>query len=85
MYYYSSHKGRQKRMRIEAPTRDAIAGVLGDLRDVIANGQFVRTPDANDCRFCDYAAACGGEVNRQAKEKLPESRLAAYGRLTAHV
>ena len=37
----------------------AIAAVLGDLRDVIIKGQFVRTPDEDNCQYCDYAAACG--------------------------
>jgi ATP-dependent helicase/nuclease subunit B len=85
VYYFSSHKGRQERVRIPAPTPATIAKVLADLRAVIINGQFIRTPDQNDCRFCDYAAACGGNVNRQAEEKLPDSKLEAYGRLTAHV
>jgi len=85
VYYFSSHKGRKERVRIPAPTAAAIAKVLADLRTVIVNGQFIRTPDKDDCRFCDYAAACGGNVNQQAEEKLPDSKLEAYGRLTAHV
>ena len=84
VYYFSSHKGRQERVIIPAPTPAAIREVLGDLRDVIIKGHFIRTPDEDDCTFCDYAAVCSGDVNRQAAEKLPDSRLTAYGRLTAH-
>ena len=65
-------------MTIPAPSKAAIAAVLGDLRDLIINGQFIRTPDEGNCRFCDYVAACGGEANRQAAEKLPDSKLGAY-------
>ena len=60
VYYFSSHKGRQERVRIPAPAQASIAAVLGDLRDVILTGQFIRTPDEDNCRFCDYVAACGG-------------------------
>jgi len=85
VYYFSSRKGRQERMRIEAPTRALIAQVLGDLRDLIIKGQFVRTPDQDNCKYCDYAAACGGHVNEQANAKLQASRLDVYRRLAAHV
>ena len=85
VYYFSSHKGRQERVTIPAPAKAAIAAVLGDLRDLIIKGQFIRTPDEGNCRFCDYVAACGGEANRQAGEKLPDSKLEAYRRLAAHV
>jgi ATP-dependent helicase/nuclease subunit B len=85
VYYFSSRKGRQERVRIKAPTRAVIAQVLGDLRDLIIKGQFVRTPDQDNCRYCDYAAACGGNVNKQADAKLQDSRLDVYRRLAAHV
>ncbi len=85
VYYFSSRKGRQERVTIPAPAKAAIAAVLADLRDLIINGQFIRTPDEDDCTFCDYIAACGGKVNRQAAEKLPDSKLGAYRRLAAHV
>jgi ATP-dependent helicase/nuclease subunit B len=85
VYYFSSHKGRQERVRISAPARADIAAVLGDLRDVIVNGQFIRTPDEGNCRFCDYIAACGGEANRQAEEKQSDSKLNAYRKLAANV
>jgi ATP-dependent helicase/nuclease subunit B len=85
VYYFSSHKGRQERVPISAPTKAAIAEVLGDLRDLIIKGQFLRTPEEGNCRFCDYVAACGGETNRQAREKLPDSKVDAFRRLADHV
>jgi hypothetical protein len=72
-------------VRIPTPASAAIAAVLGDLRDLIVKGAFIRTPEQDNCRFCDYAAACGGVVNQQAEDKLPGSRLAANRRLAAHV
>jgi RecB family exonuclease len=85
VYYFSSHKGRQERVPISAPTKAAVAEVLGDLRDLIIKGQFIRTPEEGNCRFCDYVAACGGETNRQAREKLPDSKVDAFRRLADHV
>lgn len=84
VYYFSSHKGRRERVRIPAPTQASIAAVLGDLRDVIVTGQFIRTPDEGNCRYCDYAAVCGGNVNLQAETKAADTRFQAFGRLTAH-
>jgi len=84
VYYFSAHKGRQERVRIAAPARASIAAVLGDLRDVIATGQFTRTPDEGNCRYCDYVAACGGAMNEQAKRKGGDPRFPAFGRLAAH-
>jgi ATP-dependent helicase/nuclease subunit B len=84
-YYFSSHKGRRERVRIPAPESAAIAKVLGDIRELIVQGGFVHTPKKEDCRFCDYTAVCGEDVHTQAKAKLQDSRLTAYGRLAAHV
>jgi RecB family exonuclease len=85
VYYFSSRRGSQERVRIPAPTQKAIAAVLADLRDLIIRGEFIRTPDEDDCRYCDYVAACGGAVNRQAAQKGQDSNLAAYRRLREHV
>ena len=48
--------------------------MLGDLRDVITSGQFIRTADEDDCRYCDYVAACGGRANAQAEDKLADAK-----------
>jgi hypothetical protein len=84
VYYFSSHKGRQERVTIPTPAKAAIAALLGDLRDSIIKGQFVRTSDQNDCKFCNYVAACGGDVNRQAAGKVSDPKLEAYRRLVTH-
>jgi RecB family exonuclease len=85
VYYFSSHKGRQERVSFATPATATIVTVLGDLRDLIVKGEFIRTPNANDCKFCDYVVVCGGDVNSQAGQKLPDSKLGAYRRLAAHV
>ena len=84
-YYFSSRKGRLEHVRIPAPGCPAIAAMLADLREVILEGEFVRTPDESNCRYCDYAAACSANSNQQAKAKLSDPTLQAYQRLGAHV
>ena len=81
VYYFSSRKGRRERVRISAPSQAAIAGVLGDLRDLILAGSFVHSAKKEDCKFCDYIAACDQSLEDRAEGKLEHSHLAVYGRL----
>jgi len=55
--------------------------VLTDLREVIAQGLFVHTPDPEDCKFCDYGAACGANPHERAKAKLDDPALLPFLRL----
>ena len=73
------------RVRIEAPEQNVIARVLADLREVILSGSFVHTASKDDCRFCDYSAACDQSLEGRVEDKLGDSKLLAYGRLIAHV
>jgi ATP-dependent helicase/nuclease subunit B len=84
LYYFSSRKGRQERVRIPAPPAADTRQVLADLRQVIVDGTFTHTTDEEDCHFCDYQAACGAQVHEQAGTKLQDKKLIAYGRLAAH-
>ena len=72
-------------MQIPAPTRAQTAAVLADLRELIAQGAFVHAPDADACKWCDFADACDSQVQDQASGKLADPKLKAYGRLAAHV
>ncbi len=84
-YYFPSAKGWQKRVHIAAPSRAATAGVLSDLRDVIASGIFIHSQDRDsDCKFCDFGRACGKDAHERAKEKAGESVLGPYRRLAGH-
>jgi RecB family exonuclease len=84
VYYFSSHKGRGERVRIEAPALAAVGAVLTDLRQVIASGHFTRTRDEDDCRYCEFVAACGGRANAQAAAKLADAKSDAFKRLMNH-
>ncbi len=82
VYYFSSARGRQERVRIPRPSAAATQAVLTDLREVIAAGTFVHAPTENACRWCDFGAACGPQAHEHAAGKLGDPRLQAYVRLT---
>jgi RecB family exonuclease len=84
VYYFSSHKGRGERVRIEAPALASVGAVLADLREVITSGHFTRTRDEDDCRYCDFVAACGGRANAQAESKMADAKGDAFKRLANH-
>ena len=85
VYYHPSHKGRRERVQIPAPTPAQTAAVLADLREIIVKGAFVHAPDKDACKWCDYDGVCGAHALTQAAGKLEDSKLKAFGRLTAHV
>ncbi len=58
-YYFPSAKGGKERRSIDTPSKAALAGVLTDLRGVIASGTFIHASDEEACKFCDLGAACG--------------------------
>lgn len=84
-YYFSSAKGQQHPKHIPAQSKGDVAKVLGDLREVIAQGHFVHTHDKEDCKFCDYGAACGANVVTRAEAKVGAPELDSYRRLRNYV
>jgi ATP-dependent helicase/nuclease subunit B len=85
VYYFSSAKGGKERRIIPAPSKAETAAVLADLREMIASGAFIHTGDKSDCRFCDFARACGAPVAvTLVQSKLEDKMLALRVRLAAH-
>jgi ATP-dependent helicase/nuclease subunit B len=84
-YYFSSAKGQQHQKHLSAQSKSTVIKVLGDLRDVIAQGLFVHTPDSKrDCGFCHHGPACGREPAERAKAKQGDPLLEPYRRLASH-
>jgi hypothetical protein len=84
-YYFPSAKGGKERRSIDTPSKAALAGVLTDLRGVIASGTFIHASNEEACMFCDLGAACGasdalGRVETKSLDRL----LAARRRLQTH-
>jgi len=80
-YYFSSAKGQQHPKHIPAQPQALVTKVLGDLRDLIAQGAFIHSHEESDCRFCDHTAACGAGASARAEAKLNAPELESYRRL----
>ena len=83
-YYFSSHKGRQERVTIPAPSVANTTAVLTELRKLIVSGAFVHASEEGSCKWCDFTAACGGHAAGQAEAKGADPKLAAFTRLAAY-
>ena len=87
VYRFPTGRGYGREVKIDAPSRAALARVLGDLAAVIAGGTFAHAVDEGSCRWCEFAAACGSDPVARAKAKLEAEaggRLAAFARLKGH-
>jgi RecB family exonuclease len=84
-YYFSSAKGGKERRSIDTPSQAALAGVLSDLREVIASGTFIHASKEEACKFCDLGAACRvSDALGRVETKLSDRLLAARRRLHTH-
>ncbi|HVT46673.1 MAG TPA: PD-(D/E)XK nuclease family protein [Vicinamibacterales bacterium] len=83
-YYFSSAKGQQQRTRIAMQPLSTIAGVLRDLRAVIASGALVHAADERACKWCHYAYACRSGAHTGARLKADDPQLAVYRNLLTH-
>jgi hypothetical protein len=57
-YHFPSRKAENHRARFELTDLGEGLVVVTDLIEMAARGSFLPTNQADDCRFCDYAAAC---------------------------
>lgn len=84
-YYFPSYKGGLERRSIDAPSKAALAQVLGDIREVIATGAFAHAHDDEACRFCEMDTACGKKsAVPRVSMKLADAAMAARRRLADH-
>jgi hypothetical protein len=71
----SSHKGAAGAQTIPAPQRRRSPACSAIFASWIVQGGFVRTPDADDCRFCDVRRRRGGpSTTRPGKLQVPGER-----------
>ena len=84
MYWLTLDALVQERKRIPTQSIARVGAVLGDLREVIANGLFVHAPDEESCKWCDYGHACGQNAAERAEAKQADPKLAPFAKLVAH-
>ncbi len=70
-YHFPTVRGGN---RTVAFTREELAGaerLVATLLDGVARGWFVPTESADDCRYCDYAAACRVRIDAYGRASSP--------------
>jgi ATP-dependent helicase/nuclease subunit B len=86
-YFFPSPRGEGRRIEKDQLRRRELFEVLEHLFELLASGVFPATYDRANCRFCDYARACGGAgvaVDRIVGKMGKDERLAPLGRLKDH-
>lgn len=63
-YYFPTVKGEGRRVKRQQENREALAGALGCLFDLLADGVFIAADHREKCGFCDYPEVCGGATDR---------------------
>ena len=70
-YHFPSRRSENHRARYsQTDLRDGL-GLVTDLLELVANGWFVPTNQSDDCRFCDFAAACRVGIDAYGKVESP--------------
>lgn len=70
-YHFPTRRSENHRARYDRQQlRDGLA-IVTELLDLTGRGWFVPTNDAEDCRHCDYAAACRVRVDAYGKVASP--------------
>ena len=76
-YHFPTRKGENKRARFtRADLRDGLA-LVDRLLDVVAEGRFLPSEHADDCKFCDFGEVC--RVGSESFGKV-DSERAAWGK-----
>ncbi len=86
-YYFPSTRAGGERETKPTPPIAATAEVLSTLFDTVKVGAFVHSENEDDCKFCDFRAACGDSSFAQAALKIENSKnrsLTAYRQLQKH-
>jgi ATP-dependent helicase/nuclease subunit B len=84
VYWFPTGRGWGRRVVIAAPQAEELAGVLGDLAEIVGTGAFTHAPEERECTRCDFRAACGRQPWADAARKREanvDHRLDAWIRL----
>ncbi|HYK41605.1 MAG TPA: PD-(D/E)XK nuclease family protein, partial [Thermoanaerobaculia bacterium] len=73
-YFFPGRRGEGHRLALPDSPAEA-RRLLDGLFDLIAAGQFPHSPDADDCKFCEFVEVCGNPQRAalQARQKIAAS------------
>lgn len=70
-YHYPTRKGEAAIRGYDTADLEHGAALVARLLEGIANGWFPATDNPNDCKFCDYRAACAVRYDRRGTPSSP--------------
>ena len=70
-YHFPSRRSENHRARYARADLRGGLGLVTDLLELVANGWFIPTNQSDDCRFCDFAAACRVSIDPYGKVDSP--------------
>ncbi|MBI2192621.1 MAG: PD-(D/E)XK nuclease family protein [Planctomycetes bacterium] len=75
-FFFPSQKGQGERLEWTAANLAEGQEIVGHLSQVVRQGVFLPTNEANDCKYCDYKGICGDVVaiTRASQGKLLNPR-----------
>jgi ATP-dependent helicase/nuclease subunit B len=77
-FHFPSRRSENFRARFDARALQGGLDVVVDLLSMVRNGWFVPTNVADDCRWCDYAAACRVTVSAYGRVDSPIAEWARH-------
>jgi ATP-dependent helicase/nuclease subunit B len=70
-FHFPTRAGRNQRVRLPVPPAAGAEALLARLAALAAEGPYLPTDDASDCRFCDFAAACRAATDEHGATDSP--------------
>jgi CRISPR/Cas system-associated exonuclease Cas4 (RecB family) len=70
-FHFPTRAGRNERIRLPVPAPGEAEALLGRMAALAADGPYLPTDDAADCRFCGFAAVCRASVDEHGGTTSP--------------
>ncbi|MCA0757030.1 PD-(D/E)XK nuclease family protein [Paenibacillus sp. N4] len=80
-YVFPTERGMGEEVSRSQNRRESLADVLQVMTESMKQGLFPPTSDANNCTWCDYQAACGGQAELFEEKWDAPSNAVTLGRI----
>jgi RecB family exonuclease len=75
-FHFPTRRSENHRARFDARSMAGGLAVVADLLEMVRNGWFVPTNEAEDCKWCDYAAVCRAAAGPYGRVESPLAQWA---------
>jgi RecB family exonuclease len=70
-FHFPTRAGRNERIRLPLPGEAESVALLARMASLAAEGPYLPTDDAADCRFCDFASVCRAATDEHGGTHSP--------------